>query len=106
MLGGFAALLFTGAWPHNRYGQLALTVLATGWWVDFSKDVVLFSRTNDVVKVLDLWCMTGWRQVPARLVYAGAVVGLGLVVAHGLRAHVRFDRRRRQRRRGRPNHRR
>ena len=83
LLGGFAALVFTDAWPHNRYGQLALTVLATGWWIDFSKDVVLFAGTNDVVKVFDLWCMTGWRQVPARLVYAGVSVGLGLIVAHG-----------------------
>jgi Peptidase M50B-like len=83
LLGGFAALAFTGAWPGNRYGQLALTVFATGLWVDFSKDVVLFASTNDVVKVFDLWCMTGWRQVPARLVYAGMVVGLGFVVAHG-----------------------
>jgi hypothetical protein len=83
LIGGFAALVFTDAWPHDRYGQLALTVLATGWWVDFSKDVVLFSTTNDVVKVFDLWCMTGWRQVPARLVYAGVIVGLGLVVARG-----------------------
>jgi hypothetical protein len=83
LLGGFAALAFTGAWPQNRYGQLALTVFATGLWVDFSKDVVLFAPTNDVVKVFDLWCMTGWRQLPARLVYAGLVVGLGFVVAHG-----------------------
>lgn len=83
LLGGFAALVLTDAWPHNRYGQLALTVLATGWWVDFAKDVVLFAKTNDVVKVFDLWCMTGWRQAPARLVYAGAVVGLGVLVARG-----------------------
>jgi hypothetical protein len=83
LLGGFSALVFTDAWPGNRYGQLALTVLATGLWVDFSKDVVLFSRTNDVVKVFDLWCLTGWRQIPARLVYAGAVAGLGLIVARG-----------------------
>jgi hypothetical protein len=83
LLGGFAALVFTDAWPHDRYGQLALTVLATGWWVDFAKDVVLFGKTNDVVKVFDLWCMTGWRQVPARLVYAGAIVGLGAIVARG-----------------------
>lgn len=83
LLGGFAALAFTGAWPHNRYGQLALTVFATGLWIDFSKDVVLFSPTNDVVKVFDLWCMTGWRQLPARLVYAGLVVGLGFIVARG-----------------------
>lgn len=83
LLGGFAALAFTEAWPHNRYGQLALTVFATGLWIDFSKDVVLFAKTNDVVKVFDLWCMTGWRQVPARLVYAGAVAGLGWIVARG-----------------------
>lgn len=83
LLGGFAALVFTGAWPHNRYGQLGLTVFATGLWVDFSKDVVLFSPTNDVTKVFDLWCMTGWRQVPARLVYAGMAAGLGLIVARG-----------------------
>jgi hypothetical protein len=90
MLGGFAALAFTGAWPANRYAAVALTVLATGWWIDFSKDVVLFSRHNDVVKVFDLWGLRGWRQLPARLLYAGAVVGLGVIVAHG---YVRtFDR--------------
>jgi hypothetical protein len=83
LLGGFAALVLTGAWPDNRYGQLALTVLATGFWIDFSKDVVLFAHTNDVVKVLDLWSLTGWRQLPARLVYAGAALGLGLLVARG-----------------------
>src|SRR5262249_21615116 len=83
LLGGFAALVFTSAWPHNRYGQLALTVGATGLWVDFAKDVVLFSPNNDVVKVFDLWCMTGWRQVPARLVYAALDVGFGLIVARG-----------------------
>jgi hypothetical protein len=83
LLGGFAALAFTGAWPHNRYGQLALTVFATGLWVDFSKDVVLFSPTNDVVKAFDLMGVTGWVQLPARLVYAGMVVGLGLIAARG-----------------------
>jgi hypothetical protein len=83
LLGGFAALAFTGAWPANRYAQLALTVVATGLWVDFSKDLLLFSPTNDVVKIFHLWCMRGWRQIPARLVYAGLVTGLGLIVARG-----------------------
>jgi hypothetical protein len=83
LLGGFAALAFTGAWPGNRYGQLALTVFATGLWVDFAKDVVLFAPTNDVVKARDLAGLTGWRELPARLVYAGLAVGLGLIVAHG-----------------------
>jgi hypothetical protein len=83
LLGGFAALVFTDAWPQNRYGQVALTVFGTGLWVDFSKDLFAFKRTNDVVKVFDLWCMRGWRQIPARLVYAGLIVGTGLVVARG-----------------------
>jgi hypothetical protein len=83
LLGGFAALVFTDAWPSNRYGQLTLTVLATGMWVDFSKDLVSFSPANDVVKLFNGWCMTGWRQVPARLVYAGVIVGLGAIVARG-----------------------
>ena len=82
LLGGFAALAFSGAWPTNRYAQVSLTVIGTGLWVDFSKDVVLFGKNNDIVHVLDLWCLHGWREIPARLVYAGAVVGWGLVVAH------------------------
>jgi hypothetical protein len=84
LLGGFAALVLTDAWPDNRYGQLALAVLATGLWIDFAKDLVLFSKHNDVVKAFHLWCMKGWRQVPARLVYAGAVAGLGLVAGRAL----------------------
>jgi hypothetical protein len=83
LLGGFAGLVFTDAWPDNRYGQLALTVLATGLWIDFAKDLVLFSKHNDVVKAFHQWCMTGYRQIPARLVYAGAIAGLGAIVARG-----------------------
>ena len=85
LLGGFAGLVLTDAWPHNKYGQLALTVLATGWWVDFAKDILLFHDGDDFVKVLNQWCMTGWRQVPARLVYAAANVGLGYLVYRGYR---------------------
>jgi len=85
LLGGFAALVFTDAWPQNRYGQVALAVVGTGLWVDFSKDLIAFRKSNDVVKVLDLWCMRGWKQIPPRLVYAAAVTGFGLVVAHGYR---------------------
>lgn len=83
LIGGFAALAFTDAWPGNRYGALALTVLATGFWVDFAKDVVLFGAQNDVVKAFDNWCLHGWRQVPARLIYAGLAVGLGAIVVRG-----------------------
>jgi len=85
LLGGFAALVFTDAWPSNRYAQLALTVWGTGLWVDFSKDVVVFKKSDDVVRIFDLWCIHGWRQVPARLVYAALVTGFGLIVARGYR---------------------
>jgi hypothetical protein len=60
-----------------------LTVGATGLWVDFSKDLVLFSPHNDVVKGFRGWCMYGIKQLPARLVYGAAVVGFGYVVARG-----------------------
>lgn len=83
LLGGFAALVFSDAWPHNKYGQLALTVAGTGLWIDFAKDVVLFSPHNDVSKAFANWCLTGWRQVPARLAYAALDVGFGLIVARG-----------------------
>jgi Peptidase M50B-like len=83
LLGGFAALAFTSAWPSNKYGQLALTVVATGLWVDFAKDVVLFAPQNDVTKIFKLWCFTGWRQIPARAIYAAMDVGFGYVVFHG-----------------------
>lgn len=93
LLGGFAALLYAGggpddgaAWPANRYGQLALTVLATGWWVDFAKDVLSFSRHNDAVRVMTLAGLTTeLRRLPARLAYLAADVGLGLLVWQGYR---------------------
>ena len=83
LLGGFAALVLTDAWPHNRYGQLALTVGATGLWVDFAKDVVLFSPVNDVSLAMKNACITGWRQVPVRILYAAADVALAFLVARG-----------------------
>jgi len=83
LLGGFAGLVFTDAWPNNRYAQVALTVFGTGLWVDFSKDVLAFKKQNDMVKVFDLWCIRGWRQIPARLLYTGVIVATGLIVARG-----------------------
>lgn len=85
LLGGVGALVLTDAWPRNRYGQLALTVFATGLWVDFAKDVLLFHDGDDVVKVFNLWCMKGWKQLPARLVYVAANVGLGYLVYRAYR---------------------
>ena len=80
LLGGFAALVFTSAWPGNRYGALALTVGATGAWVDFAKDVLSTSPQDDVIRVLDLWCVN---RIAARIGYAVIDAGLALIVARG-----------------------
>ncbi|HEY1546391.1 MAG TPA: hypothetical protein VGG28_01155 [Kofleriaceae bacterium] len=80
LLGGFAALVFTSAWPSNKYGELALTVAATGLWVDFAKDVVVVSPQDDVVRVLHMWCAD---TIAARAVYAVLDLGLALIVAKG-----------------------
>ena len=72
------ALLFTAAVipsPDNRYGQLALTVFATGLWIDFSKDLFIFNSTNDVPRAFHTWCMYGWKQIAPRVLY-GALVGV------------------------------
>lgn len=82
-LSAYTALYLTDSLPNNKYGQLALVVGATGFWVDFAKDVVLTSRHNDVVKAFHLWCMRGWKQVAPRLLYAAIDVGFAYVIARG-----------------------
>jgi hypothetical protein len=83
LLGGFTALILTSAWPSNRYGQLALTVVGTGLWVDFAKDVVLFGPTNDVSQYERVTCMRGWRRVVNRIGYGLVSAGLAVPVAYG-----------------------
>lgn len=86
LLAGFGVLVNSQAWPGHRYGQVALTVLATGWWIDFSKDLFTRSPHNDVIKAMHLYCVdTEWRRLPVRLLYAAAIAGLGVFVAQGYR---------------------
>lgn len=82
-LSTYAALYFTNSLPNNKYGQLALVVGATGFWIDFAKDVFLTSRHNDVVKAYYLWCMRGWKQIAPRVIYAALNVGFGYAIARG-----------------------
>lgn len=84
MLGGYVALFESGAYPDGAYGQLVLTVLATGFWVDFAKDTLAFSRHNDLVKSMSiLGLQTEWKRLPARVGFAAASVGLGYLVWRG-----------------------
>ena len=86
MLGGYSLALGLDALPENRYGLLAFTVLATGFWVDFTRDVFAFWDYNDTVKVYNSF---GWdnelKRLPARLVHASISVAAALVIAEGYR---------------------
>ena len=85
LLAGFGALVLTDGWPRNRYGQLVLTVAASGLWIDFAKDVLTFSKFNDVTKLGNLYCVnTEWRRLPARLLYGAVAAGLGYLVYRGI----------------------
>lgn len=84
LLAGFTGLVVSDAWPDNRYGQLTLSVLATGLWVDFSKDVLSFSPHNDVVKAMSLCGLRSeWARLPVRLGYATLAVTWAFFVARG-----------------------
>jgi hypothetical protein len=88
LLGGYVALYESSAYPSGTYGQLVLTVLATGWWIDFAKDTLVFSRHNDLVKAMTIVGLkTEWQRLPARLGFAAASAGLGYLV---LRGHERL----------------
>jgi|GEM_PF-1102299 len=90
LLGAYVAYYESGAYPDSSYGQLVVTVLATGWWLDFAKDTILWSRHNDLVKAMTLVGATDeLHRFPIRLGFAAASAGLGYLV---LRGHARlFD---------------
>jgi hypothetical protein len=84
LLGGYVGLWATDHLPNNPWGHLALQVLATGVWVDFAKDVLVFHSQNDLVK---LYALAGlddeWRRLPLRLLHAAAAAGLAWIVFDG-----------------------
>jgi hypothetical protein len=85
-LGAYALAFYGGAYPEDRYGQLALTVLATGFWIDFSKDVVAFWDHNDLVKVYRLaGAESELERLPLRLVHAGLAALGGVALVSGYR---------------------
>jgi hypothetical protein len=84
MLGTYAALVLTDSTPDNAYGQLALAVLATGFWVDFSKDIPAFWGHNDLVKVYNMHgATTELRRLPLRLIHAGLSAAAAYAIARG-----------------------
>lgn len=84
LLSGFSLLYATDSLPSNAYGQTALLVLATGFWVDFSKDIFAFWDHNDTVKVYNAMGLeTELSRLPARLLHLGLSIGLGYSIYRG-----------------------
>ncbi len=81
VLGSYGAAVLTDSTPANHYGRLALAVLATGFWVDFSKDIPAFWSHSDVVKIYDLaGATTELRRLPLRLLHLGLSVAAGTAI--------------------------
>jgi hypothetical protein len=86
ILGTYSLLQATDVMPNNRYGQLAIVVLATGFWVDFSKAIFAFWDHNDMVKIYNtLGWDNEWKRLPARLLHAGLSAAAGYMIYRGYR---------------------
>jgi len=85
-LGAWATLYATDTMPDNRWGHLTIQVLATGFWVDFAKDVLVFSPHNDVNRIYSsLGLDTEWKKLPARLLHAAVSAGMAYYLYLGWR---------------------
>jgi hypothetical protein len=86
LLAGYAALVAAGGLPANHYGKLGLTVVATGAWIDFARDVVAFRSVNDTMRVYALGGLTRERQrLPWRLLHALVAAAAAIPICQGYR---------------------
>ena len=84
LLSGFSLLYATDSLPSNYYAQTGVLVLATGFWVDFSKDIFAFWDHNDTVKVYKaLGLKTELSRIPARLIHLSMSVAMGYAIYRG-----------------------
>ena len=83
-LGGYAALVGFGGLPDGHYSQLTLAVLATGFWVDFTKDLLAFWQPNDFQRTLTKnGKQSFWQRLPYRVVFAALSAASGYAVLRG-----------------------
>ena len=84
LLSGFSLLYATDSLPSNHYARTGVLVLATGFWVDFSKDIFAFWDHNDTVKVYNaMGLKSELSRIPARLVHLGLSVAMGYAIFRG-----------------------
>jgi len=85
ILGGYAALLESDSLPKNKWAQLPLAVLATGAWIDFSKDLFATAPHRDQVKLFNLLgAETETERLPYRLLHGTLSVAAGIEVGRGI----------------------
>jgi len=86
VLTGYTVLVELDELPSDPYLRLATTVVATGHWVDFSKDVLSRNAGNDTVKLYTLrGHRSEWQRLPYRVVHAGLAIASAFVLARGYR---------------------
>jgi hypothetical protein len=84
VMGAYSAAVLTDQAPDNAYGGLALAVLATGFWVDFSKDIPAFWNHSDIVKLYDaVGATTELRRLPLRVLHAGLSAAAAFAIVRG-----------------------
>tara|TARA_R110002096_G_scaffold239101_1_gene430699 strand:+ start:59485 stop:60144 length:660 start_codon:yes stop_codon:yes gene_type:complete len=84
LLGGFALMHATDSLPNNYYGRAAVLVLATGFWVDFSRDILAFSKHNDTIKIYNMLGLDSeLKRIPGRLVHLGLSLAMGYSLYRG-----------------------
>lgn len=84
LLTAYSLFVATGSLPGNAYGQLALAAVATGSWVDFTKDIFAWSQANDLIKLHGLYGRTREGQrFPYRVLNAALSAAAGYFLVQG-----------------------
>ena len=84
LLGGYSLLYATDTMPSNAYAQTAVLVLATGFWVDFSRDIFAWWDHNDTMKLYkSIGVESELGRLPLRVLHAGISAGLGYAIVRG-----------------------
>ncbi len=84
LMTGFSLLVGFHALPKNDYGALALTVIGTGAWVDFSKDMFSWNDGGDLVKIHNLYGRRSeWQRLPYRVVHFAISAGFAYFLTRG-----------------------
>ena len=69
LIAAYTALLHSDAYPSNKHVQLTLLVVATGAWIDFSKELVLRDSTRDLPQIFETLGIPEDKQWPYQIAY-------------------------------------